>query len=209
MGRLDLDADQELGAETTRLLVSARGQLGTADTIGEPGIVLDPRACAGLPAGRVPLAYQRTKPLRRRIYSGGEARRPGTDDHRVVELIARRRRQTRARSQLGAPASRGQITLARDALRPAGHQLGVFLGALRAACRRETERAASGRRSRTRFRAEEPADPGRGQPSDEERRFAPKGPGRHRRQGCRADRRSWARRGPSAVTCRVALPASR
>ena len=49
--------------------------------------------------------------------------------------------------------------------------------------RRETERAASGRRSGTPSRAEAPADRGRGRPSDEVLRSASRDPARRRRQG--------------------------
>lgn len=63
VGRLDLDSDEEFGAEPARLLVCASGELGAADAIGEAAIVLDPGARAGLPAGRVPLADQRAKSL--------------------------------------------------------------------------------------------------------------------------------------------------
>jgi hypothetical protein len=63
LGRLDLDSDEEFGAETTRLPVCASGELGAADAIGKAGVILDAGARAGLPAGRVPLAHQRAKPL--------------------------------------------------------------------------------------------------------------------------------------------------
>ena len=131
--------------QTTRLLVCARGQFSAADAVRKAGIVLDPRTRTGLAAGRVPLAHQRTKPLRRRIHSGRKTRRPGADDNHVVELTAGRRRQTRTRGQLGAPVSRGQIPLARDALRPARDRLGVFLEALEPrAVGKQNERQAAG-----------------------------------------------------------------
>jgi hypothetical protein len=146
-GRLDLDSDEELGAEATRLLVGAGGQFGAADAIRKAGIVLDAGTRAGLPAGRVPLAHERAKPLRGRVYAGRQARRPGAYDHDVVELVRGCRRQTRTRGQLGAPASRGQIMLARNALRPRGHghQIDVVLGSLElCAVGKENERQAAG-----------------------------------------------------------------
>ena len=63
MGRLDLDADEELGADPARLLVCPGCELGAADAIGKARIVLDAGARAGLPAGHVPLAHERAKPL--------------------------------------------------------------------------------------------------------------------------------------------------
>jgi hypothetical protein len=60
---LDLDSDEEFGAEATRLAVRASSEFRAADAIRKAGVVLDPRARAGLPAGRVPLAHQRAKPL--------------------------------------------------------------------------------------------------------------------------------------------------
>jgi hypothetical protein len=98
MSGLDLDANKKLGAETTRLAVRASGEFRAADAIRKARIVLDPRARAGLPARRVPLAHQRPESLRRRLYRGREAGRPGANDHHVVEVVAGRRRETRARS---------------------------------------------------------------------------------------------------------------
>jgi hypothetical protein len=129
MGRLDLYPDDEFGAEPDGLLVGARRKLGAADTIGKAWIVLDPRARAGLAAGRVPLAHQGSKSLRCCIDGGREAGRSGADDHHVVDLLAGPGREAGAGGQFGAPASRGQVALARDALPPAGRQLGVLLGA--------------------------------------------------------------------------------
>jgi hypothetical protein len=63
MSGLDLDSDEEFGAEATRLAVRASSEFRAADAIRKAGIVLDPRARAGLPAGRVPLAHQRAKPF--------------------------------------------------------------------------------------------------------------------------------------------------
>jgi hypothetical protein len=65
MSGLDLDADQKLGAEATRLAVGAGSELRAADAIGKAGIVLDPGARAGLAARGVPFAHQRAEPLRR------------------------------------------------------------------------------------------------------------------------------------------------
>jgi hypothetical protein len=63
MSGLDLDANEKLGAEATRLAVRASSELRAADAIWKAGVILDSGARAGLPAGRVPLAHQRAKPL--------------------------------------------------------------------------------------------------------------------------------------------------
>src|SRR5256885_12124666 len=59
--------DQDLRAESTRLLPRALGELGAADAGGKAEVVLDLRAAAGLPAHRPPLDHHGLQTFRRAI----------------------------------------------------------------------------------------------------------------------------------------------
>src|ERR687891_426132 len=82
----DLAHEEERRAEDPRLLVCAGRKLAAGDAALEAEVVPDPRARASLAADRRPLDDDRPETFRRRIDSGGEACRAGTDDGYVEAL---------------------------------------------------------------------------------------------------------------------------
>jgi hypothetical protein len=81
----------ELGAEQQRLLPCAEHQVAPADSARESQVVADHRGGPGLPADRAILENYRAKPLGGAVQSGGQARRPGSHDDKVVDLRRRSR----------------------------------------------------------------------------------------------------------------------
>ena len=95
-----LERHEQLGAKPLRLRHGAPRQLAAADAGWKPEIVLDPRAAARLPAGRVPIEQQRPQPFRRAVDRRREARRTGADNHEVVEIERGRQRSAEALGHL-------------------------------------------------------------------------------------------------------------
>src|SRR5690242_18340249 len=87
--RVDVDTDDELGAQSASLAVGEISQLATAHALGEAGIVLDPRACPGLTARSKALDDERTKPFERGLDRRGQTGRPRPPDPDAVVLVAR------------------------------------------------------------------------------------------------------------------------
>ena len=81
---LDRASHKDLGAEPARLLQCPTRQLVAGDTRREAKVVLDSRRRAGLPPRRLSLDRDRPQALRRAVDGRGQARRSGTDNHRVV-----------------------------------------------------------------------------------------------------------------------------
>ena len=93
-GALRLEADdrsggQQLGAEAERLPPGPVGQLIAGHAVGKAEVVLDPRALAGLAAGRRPFHDDGLQSLRGRVHRRAEPGRAAADDHQVVELALR------------------------------------------------------------------------------------------------------------------------
>ena len=86
----------------TAWLERGLGQVVAGDAVGKPGIVLDARAGTGLAAGRVELDDDGVETLGRGVDRGGEAGRPGADDHDVVQIFVGAGVQTDALGQLCA-----------------------------------------------------------------------------------------------------------
>ena len=80
---------QELGAEARRLRRRPAGEVGAGQAHREAEVVLDPRALAGLAAGRLALDQRRPQPFRRAVDRGRKPGRPAADDDEVVELELR------------------------------------------------------------------------------------------------------------------------
>ena len=135
----DRAGDEDLGAEPPRLLQRAARQLVARHARGEAEVVLDPRGRAGLAAGRLALDHDRAQALRRAVHGGGQARRAGADDHRVVLRRARARSRGRAARPPGAAAA-GPRSCRRRPGSPAGPR--------RRAAGRPSRSAASGRLGR-------------------------------------------------------------
>ncbi len=77
----------------------------------KPEIVLDPRAAARLPAGRVPIEQQRPQPFRRAVDRRREAGGTGAHNHEVVQIERGRQRSAEALGHLTwlGVAQRGPI----------------------------------------------------------------------------------------------------
>jgi hypothetical protein len=78
----------------------------------------------------VAFANERPEPLGGRVDSSREAGGPATNDHDVVDLELRLRRQTRPGRQLAAPTRRGAISVRLLTVNPAGDRFQVPLDAL-------------------------------------------------------------------------------
>ena len=63
---------EHLGAELARLPARPVGELGAGHAVGEPEVVLDPRALARLAAGGLPLDEHGAQPLRRAVHRRAE-----------------------------------------------------------------------------------------------------------------------------------------
>ena len=85
----DLNANEDLGAKAQRLLMGAVGQLGAADALREAGVVLDPRARAGLASGSHAFENDRVQPLGGGVDRGSEPGRPRPNDDHVVKVSLR------------------------------------------------------------------------------------------------------------------------
>ena len=89
----------------------ALGEVGPAEPLREAEVVLDRRALAGLPAGRLALDDDGAQPLGRGVDGGGQPGRPAADDAQVVERLLGAGAQARARSAsssvVGAPERLG------------------------------------------------------------------------------------------------------
>ena len=82
--RLDLPAREEPGAEADGLRPRPLRQPHPGDAAGEPEVVADHRARAGLAADGLGLEHDRAEALAGRVDRGGQAGRPGAD-HRDVD----------------------------------------------------------------------------------------------------------------------------
>ena len=80
--------DGDLCAELLGLDVGAIGELATRDAGRKAQVVLDPRARAGLSAGRPPLEHQHVESFRGSIDRGGKARRAGAHDDEIADVDA-------------------------------------------------------------------------------------------------------------------------
>ena len=117
----DIASGEDLGAELVSLPPRPVGELCARDPVGEPEVVLDPRALARLPAGGLALDQHGAQTLGRRVHRRAEARRPAADDHDVVEVGGRRRRQSHLCRQV-AHAGLDQVVAVRGHHhRDAGH----------------------------------------------------------------------------------------
>jgi len=76
---------QHLGAEPPRLVGRPLGELGAREALREAEVVLDPRALAGLAAGRLPLDQHGPQPLRRAVDGRRKTRGAAADDDQIVE----------------------------------------------------------------------------------------------------------------------------
>ena len=83
---VDLLDRQQLGAEAARLVVRAAGEVGAGEAVREAEVVLDPRALAGLAAGRLALHEHGAQPLGRAVHRRREPGRAAADDDQVVEV---------------------------------------------------------------------------------------------------------------------------
>ena len=80
----DRAGDEDLRAETPRLLQRPARELVPGDARRKAEVVLDPRRRTGLTAGRLPLDDDRPQALRRSVDRGGQARGTRADDDGVV-----------------------------------------------------------------------------------------------------------------------------
>ena len=74
-------------AELLRLHERPLREVGAGDAGREAEVVLDPRAGAGLPAGRDPVDAQRSQSLGCAVHCGGEPGRSAADDDEVEAAI--------------------------------------------------------------------------------------------------------------------------
>ena len=102
-GVCDENPAQELRSQALRLAMGAIGESGAADSIGEAGIVLDPRARARLAAGSMDLDDQRSLPLRGGVDRRRQARRPGAENDQVIVAVLGVRGKAGAGRQLRSP----------------------------------------------------------------------------------------------------------
>jgi hypothetical protein len=100
----DRPRDEHLGAEPPRLLERPACEFLAGHARREPEIVLDSGGGAGLASGRLALDHDRPQPLGGAVDRGGQAGRPGADDHDVVLGGGRLRREP---EQLGHTAQLG------------------------------------------------------------------------------------------------------
>ena len=91
----------QFGAELLRLSARPIGQLAARHPVRKAEIVLDPRALAGLTAGRGAFDEHRAQPLGSAVDGGGQARGSTTDHDQVVELLRRRGGQAQRVGQFG------------------------------------------------------------------------------------------------------------
>src|ERR1019366_767536 len=82
--RLDAHRAEEFDLVATRLGDEALGKVRTANTLGEPGVVVDALRDAGLTAETAALDHHRVDALAGRVDGRGEPRRAATDDCQVV-----------------------------------------------------------------------------------------------------------------------------
>jgi hypothetical protein len=97
----DVAGGDHLDAEPGRLPPGPLGQLAAADAVGEPEVVLDAAALAGLPAGRLALDEHRPQPLGGAVDGGAQPGRAAAHHDQVVELLAGVDVQPDDRGQLG------------------------------------------------------------------------------------------------------------
>ena len=95
---VDLLDRQQLGAEAARLVVRAAREVGAGEAVREAEVVLDPRALAGLAAGRLALHEHGAQPLGRAVHRRREPGRPAADDDRGRRSRARPGSRCRAAS---------------------------------------------------------------------------------------------------------------
>jgi hypothetical protein len=89
------------GPEPLRLHQGVAGQLGPGDPGRESQVVLDPRAGAGLPAGRDRLGREHVESLGGRVDRGRQSGRPGAHHDDVVDVLLAQ--------CLGEPGAAGEL----------------------------------------------------------------------------------------------------
>ena len=126
---------REDGVEAACLERRLACQLGAGDAGREAEVVLDPRAGAGLPAGRPRLGDERPQPLGAAVHRGREPGRPAAEHDQVEPLAVDLRPQAelagdlrrRRVAQHGGVADQDRRLLARD-LEPVEHRGAVLVG---------------------------------------------------------------------------------
>ena len=91
---------QQLGAEPAGLVGRAAGQIRAAQSCREAQVVLDAARLTGLPARRLALDQHGAESLRRSVDGGGQAGRAAADDHEVVVVLRRLRRDSESAGEL-------------------------------------------------------------------------------------------------------------
>ncbi len=91
---------EELGFQSLGLDKGAVGELGSADTLREAEVVLNPRARPSLAAYRLALDDKGRQTLGGGVDSGGETGWAGADDNYVVELLLRLARHAELRGEV-------------------------------------------------------------------------------------------------------------
>src|SRR5438309_3463898 len=98
--RLDADGGKELDLVASCLCDEPLTQVGAADSLGKPEVVVDTFGHAGLPAERAALYDYRIDSLACRIYGRRQARRTATRDGEVVAGALRFQREAQPPRQL-------------------------------------------------------------------------------------------------------------
>src|SRR5581483_9268484 len=96
----DRDRLQHLDPVAPGLLDDPVGELGPADPVGEPGVVVQAFGHAGLPAETLAVDDQRLEVLASGIDGGGEPGGPPAHDDHVVDVLHRRARKPQLVGQL-------------------------------------------------------------------------------------------------------------
>ena len=140
----DVARQDHLGAEAGDLGDGALGEVGAAQALGEPQVVLDRRALSRLAAGGLALDDDGAQALGGRVHRGGQAGRPAADDAHVVQAAAGRRCAARARPPARASTASGACRR-RAPARAGGRPGPPGRGRAAAGPRRRARRRTSGR----------------------------------------------------------------
>ena len=143
----DLAGGEHLGSEAAGLRRRAPREIGAAEAGGEAQVVLDARALARLPAGRVALDEQGPQALGRPVDGGRQAGRPAAEDHEVVEGEIGVRVEADARGDVALGRLHERLAVLEDEHRQA--RVVEPGGIDEPACLRVVERPASGKGCRS------------------------------------------------------------
>ena len=155
-GALGAQADrvldrQQLGAEPSRLVDRAAGEVGAGQAAREAEVVLDPARHPRLAAGRLALDEDGLQALGRAVDRRGQSGGAAADDHEVV-VLGRRARRTRRGARRARARSGARAPSRPPAARPGARRFStpVIVSSSRASASRSTSSQRIGTRLRAR-----------------------------------------------------------